>query len=59
MTSQNFLDDAPFTAEGKLQAVANGVCLHTGRVIAMAVKEATHMTDEEFERRLRSERLED
>lgn len=37
---ENFLKDAPFTAEGKLKAVANGVALPTGRAIAKAVKEA-------------------
>lgn len=37
---QDFLDDAPFTAEGKLKAVANGVPLPMGRAIARAVKEA-------------------
>jgi DNA (cytosine-5)-methyltransferase 1 len=37
---EDFLADCPMTAEGKLKAVANGVSLHTGRVIARAVKEA-------------------
>lgn len=37
---EDFLDDAPFTADGKLKAVANGVPLPMGRAIARAVKEA-------------------
>lgn len=37
---EDFLDHCPFTAEGKLKAVANGVALPTGRAIAKAVKEA-------------------
>lgn len=37
---ENFLADSPFTAEGKLKAVANGVPLSMGRAIARAVKEA-------------------
>lgn len=37
---EDFLTDAPFTAEGKLKAVANGVPLPMGRAIAQAVKEA-------------------
>jgi len=37
---EDFLDHAPFTAEGKLKAVANGVPLPMGRAIARAVKEA-------------------
>lgn len=37
---EDFLADAPFTAEGKLKAVANGVPLPMGRAIAAAVKEA-------------------
>lgn len=37
---EDFLSDAPFTAEGKLKAVANGVPLPMGRAIARAVKEA-------------------
>lgn len=36
----NFLSDAPFTREGKLKAIANGVPLPMGRAIARAVKEA-------------------
>lgn len=36
---ENFLEHAPFTAEGKLKAVANGVPLPMGRAIARAVKE--------------------
>lgn len=36
-----FLADAPFTAEGKLKAVANGVPIPMGRAIARAVKKAT------------------
>lgn len=37
---EDFLADAPFTAEGKLKAVANGVPIPMGRAIARAVKEA-------------------
>lgn len=37
---EDFLSDAPFTAEGKLKAVANGVPLPMGRAIAKAVREA-------------------
>jgi site-specific DNA-cytosine methylase len=37
---EDFLSDAPFTADGKLKAVANGVPLPMGRAIARAVKEA-------------------
>lgn len=37
---EDFLDDAPFTADGKLKAVANGVPLPMGRAIAKAVREA-------------------
>ncbi len=37
---EDFLADAPFTAEGKLRAVANGVPLPMGRAIAKAVKAA-------------------
>jgi DNA (cytosine-5)-methyltransferase 1 len=37
---EDFLDHAPFTAQGKLQAVANGVPLAMGRAIARAVKQA-------------------
>lgn len=40
---EDFLADAPFTAEGKLKAVANGVPLPMGRAIARAVKEALSM----------------
>jgi DNA (cytosine-5)-methyltransferase 1 len=40
----DFLIDAPFTAEGKLKAVANGVPLTMGKAIARAVKEATITT---------------
>jgi site-specific DNA-cytosine methylase len=35
---EDFLADAPFTAHGKLKAVANGVPLPMGRAIAKAVK---------------------
>jgi DNA (cytosine-5)-methyltransferase 1 len=38
---EDFLTDAPFTAEGKLKAVANGVPIPMGRAIARAVLEAT------------------
>lgn len=37
---EDFLADAPFTAAGKLKAVANGVPLPLGRAIAAAVKKA-------------------
>ena len=37
---RDFLADCPMTAEGKLKAVANGVCLFTGRAIARAIREA-------------------
>jgi site-specific DNA-cytosine methylase len=37
---EDFLSDAPFTAEGKLKAVANGVPIPMGRAIAKAIKEA-------------------
>lgn len=38
---EGFLGDAPFTADGKLKAVANGVPLQMGRAIARAVKGRT------------------
>lgn len=38
--AEDFLADAPFTAEGKLKAVANGVPLPMGRAIARAVRRA-------------------
>lgn len=41
---EDFLKDAPFTAEGKLKAVANGVPIPMGRAIARAVKEAISAT---------------
>lgn len=37
---EDFLSDAPFTADGKLKAVANGVPLFMGGAIAKAVREA-------------------
>lgn len=37
---EDFLSDAPFTADGKIKAVANGVPLPMGRAIARAVKRA-------------------
>lgn len=37
---EDYLDHAPFTAEGKLKAVANGVPLFMGRALARAIKEA-------------------
>lgn len=37
---ENFLEDAPFTAQAKLKAVANGVPLPMGRALARAVMEA-------------------
>jgi hypothetical protein len=36
-----FLDHCPFTAEGKLKSVANGVSMFSGRAIARAIKAAT------------------
>jgi len=36
--AEDFLEHAPFTAQGKLQAVANGVPLPMGRAIARAVR---------------------
>lgn len=36
----DFLQDAPFTKEGKLKAVANGVPIPMGRALARAIKEA-------------------
>lgn len=40
---EDFLKDAPFTAEGKLKAVANGVPIPMGRAIAQAVKRAMEL----------------
>ena len=37
MFERDFLADAPFTAEGKLKAVANGVPIPMGRAIARAI----------------------
>ncbi len=37
---EDFLSDAPFTAAGKLKAVANGVPIPMGRAVARAVVEA-------------------
>lgn len=37
---ENFLDNAPWTADGKLKAVANGVPIPMGTAIARAVKDA-------------------
>jgi hypothetical protein len=37
---EDFLAEAPFTAQGKLQVVANGVPLPLGRALACAVKQA-------------------
>lgn len=37
---ENFLEHAPFTAQGKLQAVANGVPIPMARELARAVKRA-------------------
>lgn len=37
---EDFLSDAPFTADGKLKAVANGVPIPMGRAIAKAILEA-------------------
>jgi len=38
---EDFLADAPFTAQGKLQVIAAGVPLPMGRTIAQAVRRAT------------------
>lgn len=38
----DFLNHSPFTAQGKLQAIANGVPLAMGRAIARAVKAAMY-----------------
>lgn len=38
----DFLEHAPFTVQGKLQAVANGVPLPMGRAVAAAVKRAMY-----------------
>jgi DNA (cytosine-5)-methyltransferase 1 len=38
---ENFLSNSPFTVDGKLKAVANGVPIPMGRAMARAVKEAT------------------
>lgn len=43
---EDFLAHAPFTAEGKLRAVANGVPLPMGRAVAKAVKRALHLSDD-------------
>lgn len=40
MSDLDFLDECPFTAEGKLKAVANGVPVPMGRALARALKEA-------------------
>jgi len=37
---EDFLSDSPFTADGKLKAIANGVPLPMGRAMARAVQEA-------------------
>lgn len=37
---EDFLENAPFTKQGKLKAVANGVPIPMGRAIARAVREA-------------------
>ena len=45
---ESFLSDAPFTAQGKLKAVANGVPITMGRAVARAIKEclsSTNITD--------------
>jgi DNA (cytosine-5)-methyltransferase 1 len=35
---ETWLDHCPMTAEGKLKAVANGVCIFTGKAIARAIR---------------------
>lgn len=42
---EDFLSEAPFTADGKLKAVANGVPLPMGRAIAQAVRRATQTVE--------------
>jgi site-specific DNA-cytosine methylase len=42
---ENFLEEAPFTAGGKLKAVANGVPLPMGRAVAKAVRKALTTSD--------------
>jgi site-specific DNA-cytosine methylase len=38
---EDFLEDAPFTKEGKYRVLGNGVPLPMGRAIAQAVRRAT------------------
>jgi site-specific DNA-cytosine methylase len=40
----DFLHDAPFTVEGKIRAIGNGVPLAMGRAVARAVKLAMGYT---------------
>lgn len=40
----DFLDHCPFTAEGKLKAIANGVPIPMGRAIAKSVREAMQVS---------------
>jgi len=47
---EGFLDDTPFTAQGKLQVVANGVPLPLGRAVAKAVRAAFQAAAEEGDR---------
>ena len=46
----DFLSDAPFTADGKLKAVANGVPIPVGRAVARAVRECLAMIEAEAQR---------
>ena len=39
---EDFLADAPFTVEGKVRVVGNGVPLPMGRAVALAVKRAVY-----------------
>lgn len=41
----DFLDEAPFTVDGKLQVIGNGVPLHMGRAVAKAVRRALAETE--------------
>lgn len=44
---EDFLSHAPFTSDGKLKAVANGVPLPMGRAVARAIREALGLDAEE------------
>lgn len=53
---EDFLKHAPFTADGKLRAVAQGVPLALGRALARAVLEAAAELDRRVEARAEEER---